>query len=204
MKVSISPRLALLIIASMFLFPLLLAWMMYSGSLEFKPGSTRNRGTLVDPPVSLDWAVSSLLPHESDDMSEPNQSIDVFEKHWVILKSIPAACDDLCLRKVSDLRQIHLASGHQQTRIRLALLLEESRPATQEQTLLEIYPKFHLLEDSSNQLSEMLRGIQGNLSIQPELSGSIFMIDPLGNIMMYYQANSDPNDVKKDLKRLLN
>ena len=44
MKFRISPRLALVIIASMFLLPLALAWLMYSGALEFNPVSTRNLG----------------------------------------------------------------------------------------------------------------------------------------------------------------
>jgi hypothetical protein len=34
-------------------------------------------------------------------------------------------------------------------------------------------------------------------------TGSRFLIDPMGNIMMLYAAGFDPNDLKKDLKRLL-
>ena len=33
--------------------------------------------------------------------------------------------------------------------------------------------------------------------------GSLYLLDPLGNIMMFYAAGFDPNDLKKDLKRLL-
>jgi hypothetical protein len=33
--------------------------------------------------------------------------------------------------------------------------------------------------------------------------GDIYLIDPLGNIMMYYAADADPNHIRKDLKRLL-
>jgi hypothetical protein len=33
--------------------------------------------------------------------------------------------------------------------------------------------------------------------------GNSYLVDPLGNIMMFYGADSDPNDLKKDLKRLL-
>jgi cytochrome oxidase Cu insertion factor (SCO1/SenC/PrrC family) len=203
MKFSLSPRLALLIIAAMFLLPLLLAWLMYSGSLDFKPTSTRNLGTLIEPPVPIDWTVTILLPGEANLAAGRDQGSVVFSEHWVILQPVPAGCDDPCLKEVSNLRQIHRASGRQQFRIRLALLLDESSPSDQAQTLLAIYPKFHLITDPSGLLSEALAGIQQNLSGQAGPAKGVYMIDPLGNIMMYYQAGSDPNYIKQDMKRLL-
>ena len=203
MKYSLSPRLALLIIAAMFLLPLLLAWLMYSGSLDFKPGSTRNLGTLVEPPVPIDWTVTDMLSGEAKLAAGLEQSIGVFNQHWVILQPVPSDCDDSCLKNVSNLRQIHRASGRQQSRIRLALLLEESSPAEQVQSLLAVYPQFHLIQDPSGLLWEALAGIQQNLSGQAGPARGVYMIDPLGNIMMYYAAGSDPNYIKQDLKRLL-
>jgi cytochrome oxidase Cu insertion factor (SCO1/SenC/PrrC family) len=203
MKFSLSPRLALLIIAAMFLLPLLLAWLMYSGSLDFKPTSTRNLGTLIEPPVPIDWTVTVLLSGETNLAVDPGQGIGVFDEHWVILQPVPAVCDDSCLKEVSNLRQIHRASGRQQFRIRLALLLDESSPADQAKSLLAIYPKFHLIRDPSGILSAALAGIQQNLSGQAGPAKGVYMIDPLGNIMMYYEAGSDPNYIKQDLKRLL-
>ncbi len=203
MKFSLSPRLALLIIAAMFLLPLLLAWLMYSGSLDFKPASTRNLGTLIEPPVPIDWTATVLLSGETNLAANPEQDIGVFDEHWVILQPVPAGCYDSCLKEVSNLRQIHRASGRQQFRIRLALLLDESSPADQAKSLLAIYPKFHLIRDPSSILSEALAGIQQNLSGQAGPAKGVYMIDPLGNIMMYYEAGSDPNYIKQDLKRLL-
>jgi hypothetical protein len=203
MKFSLSPRLALLIIAAMFLLPLLLAWLMYSGSLDFKPTSTRNFGTLIEPPVPIDWTGTVVLSGETNLAVNPGQGIGVFDEHWVILQPVPAGCDDSCLKEVSNLRQIHRASGRQQFRIRLALLLDESSPVGQAKSLLAIYPKFHLIRDPSGLLPEALAGIQQNLSGQAGPAKGVYMIDPLGNIMMYYEAGSDPNYIKQDLKRLL-
>jgi cytochrome oxidase Cu insertion factor (SCO1/SenC/PrrC family) len=144
-----------------------------------------------------------LLPGEANLAAGRDQGSVVFDEHWVILQPVPAGCDDSCLKEVSNLRQIHRASGRQQFRIRLALLLDESSPANQAQNLLAIYPKFHLITDPSGLLSETLAGIQQNLSGQAGPAKGVYMIDPLGNIMMYYQAGSDPNDIKQDMKRLL-
>lgn len=204
MKFSLSPRLALLIIAAMFLFPLLLAWLMYNGSPDFKPGSTRNLGTLVQPPVPIDWSATVSLPAEKHMAVEAEHSTGVFTEHWVILQPVPAGCNDSCLKRVSYLRQIHRAAGRQALRIRLALLLEDGSSTDQAQNLMAIYPQFHLIQDPSGRLWDVLAEIQQNLAGQAKPARGVYIIDPLGNIMMYYKTGSDPNHIKQDLKRLIN
>jgi hypothetical protein len=204
MKFSLSPRVTLLIIAAMFVFPLLLAWLMYSGSLDFKPGSSRNLGTLVEPPVPVDWTVTVMQAGNGTPAAENEQGSRVFDEHWVILLPVPVVCDNSCLNKAAELRQIHRASGRQQLRIRLALLLEEPSPADQVQSLLTIYPQFNLFKDPSGLLQEALGKIQQNLSRQAGPARGVYIIDPAGNIMMYYQTGNDPGFIKQDLKQLLN
>ena len=34
-------------------------------------------------------------------------------------------------------------------------------------------------------------------------SGSVFLVDPMGNLMMSYPATADPTDLRKDISRLL-
>ncbi len=203
MKFSLSPRIALLIIAAMFLFPLLLAWLMYNGSLDFKPGAPGNLGTLVQPPAPIDWSATTTLSAEKGAAVEAGHSAGIFAEHWVILQPVPAVCDDSCLKRVSYLRQIHRAAGRQALRIRLALLLEDSSSTDQAQNLLAIYPQFHLIRDPSGRLWDALAEIQQNLAGQSGPARGVYIIDPLGNIMMYYKTGSDPNYIKQDLKRLL-
>jgi peroxiredoxin len=203
MKFSLSPRLALLIIAALFVLPLVLAWLTYSGLLDFKPGSTRNLGQLVEPPLPVDWSVSATQPGDADLAAELEHGSGVFKGYWVILLPVPADCDDSCLKKVTGLRQIHRASGRQQMRIRLALLLDDSSPADQAQSLLAIYPQFNLIRDPSGLLWKALGRIQLKLAGQAGPARGVYIIDPLGNIMMYYEDSSDPEFIKQDLKRLL-
>jgi len=116
MKYRLSPRVALLIIAALFFLPLVLAWLMYSGTIEFRPHSTRNFGQLVHPPMPLTWA--GVHPDRSTD----GPLAGTFEGHWLILHAVPQPCGEDCLRDIADLRQVHRAAGRQQSRIRLALL----------------------------------------------------------------------------------
>ena len=191
MKTRLSPRISLVIIAAMFLLPLLLAWFMYNGTIEYQPSSTRNFGQLVEPPLPMSWENTMVIPDAGESESGPAQ---VFSDHWVILYSVPDPCLETCLQEVSSLRQIHRASGRHQARIRIALLMPNS--PDMESSLRDIYSEFHLISDPSSRLDATLEQAGGG-------ERSAYLIDPLGNIMMFYAAGTDPNHLKQDLKRLL-
>jgi hypothetical protein len=193
MKKRLSPRILLVIIAAMFLLPLMLAWFMYTGTIDYKPASTRNYGELVEPPLPLSWESIYLVnPAGGDPMSAPNE----LERHWVVLRPVPAACGESCEQEIIQLRQIHRAAGRNQSRIRIALLLEDSADAADISRIQGIYTEFNLITGPAGSLREIMRQASGDLT-------STYLVDPLGNIMMVYASGADPNHLKKDLKRLL-
>jgi hypothetical protein len=193
MKTKLSPRTTLVIIGAMFLLPLLLAWFMHSGTIEYRPASTRNLGTLVVPPVPISWEDTLLVPGADDSFSGPLQA---FSDHWVILYAVPYSCLENCLREVTNLRQIHRASGRHQSRIRIALLISDPNAVELHGTLRGIHSKFILIHAASGKPGMALEQASG-------ATGGAYLIDPLGNIMMAYETRADPNFLKQDLKRLL-
>lgn len=189
----LSPRITLLVIAAMFLLPLLLAWFMYSGTIEYKPAATRNLGNLVKPPVPLTWTDTRLISADGEPFGLTSE---VFEEHWVILYPVGNNCAQNCLDEITALRQIHRASGRHQSRILIALLMQEPENREMRDMLDEIYSSFYLLEDASGKTAEVL-------DQAATADSAVYLIDPLGNIMMTYDSGSDPNHLKQDLKRLL-
>jgi cytochrome oxidase Cu insertion factor (SCO1/SenC/PrrC family) len=69
--------------------------------------------------------------------------------------------------------------------------------------LQQMYADFHLLEDPAGGLWRTLETVAGRARFAQYASGATYLIDPLGNIMLFYAAGSDPGDLKTDLKRLL-
>jgi hypothetical protein len=196
MKLRLSPRVALLVIAALFILPLALAWLMYTGTIEFQPGATRNLGQLVQPPRPLSWQgvyLDGATEHSPD---------NAFAEHWLVLHAVPNPCADVCLRDIAGLRQVHLASGRQQSRIRLALL-HDLNDDDSARNLQAIYATFNLLENPDGSLWHTLHSVVQQAQPGAPARGSTYLIDPLGNIMMLYAAGYDPNDLKNDLKRLL-
>lgn len=189
----LSPRITLLVIAAMFLLPLLLAWFMYSGTIEYNPAATRNLGNLVKPPVPLDWTDTRLI---SGDGEPAGLASAALEEHWVIVYPVETDCAQDCLDEIIALRQIHRASGRHQSRILIALLIQEPENHEIRDRLSKIYSAFYLLEDGTGKTADALQR-----AAPPETA--VYLIDPLGNIMMTYDAGTDPNNLKQDLKRLL-
>ena len=189
MKRILSPRVALVVIAGMFVFPLILAWLMYSGVIEFNPVNTRNLGTLVRPAVPV--PLESLRPAEPQ--SAPMEEL---AGHWVVLYPLPHPCDTSCLDDVAALRQVHRASGKNLARIRL--LLVGAEPGHR---FLDVYPSFYLAAAGGAEFESRINSVAEKFAAQAE--GSLYLVDPLGNIMLFYAAGFDANDLKKDLKRLL-
>jgi hypothetical protein len=196
MRFKLTPRVALLLIAGLFFLPLAVAWMMHSGAIEYSPGSTRNFGELVKPPQPIAW------PGVSFDQDVGSGGENPFAGHWLVLHAVPNPCDEACLSHATDLRQVHRATGRDQSRIRLGLLHDLQDPAAALR-LQEIYSAFHLMEDPDGRLWATLDGVAGRGTAPGGSRGGIFLVDPLGNIIMVYAAGSDPNGLKKDLKRLL-
>ena len=196
MTFRLTPRVALVIIAALFFLPLALAWMMYTGTIDYRPGTTRNIGDLVEPPRPIAWAGIIIDGDPVTDGENP------FAEHWLILHAVPNPCLDDCVAAVTDLRQVHRASGREQPRIRLGLL-HDLQDSAASRRLLDIYAAFHLVENPDRRLWETLEGLAGQMPAAGGARGATFLVDPLGNIMMAYAAGSDPNGLKKDLKRLL-
>jgi hypothetical protein len=69
--------------------------------------------------------------------------------------------------------------------------------------LVAIYGKFSLLTNPSGSMLNVLQEIREPLKTSLNTGAGTYLIDPLGNIMMAYTADTDPNDIRLDLKRLL-
>ena len=189
-----SNRVKLLAILGLFVFPLALAALMYSGKLPLFSGETVNQGKLLQPLVPLDW--SSASPGSG------SQNSDDLLGSWVILLPLPETCEQDCLNKVIGIRQVHRASGREQHRIRLVLLTENPLAEKARQQYLGIYDQFTLISDSNLVLHHGLQTLAEQHQLEADTMIS-YLVDPLGNLMMAYDMPDSETRMSKDLKRLL-
>ncbi|HEY3073943.1 MAG TPA: cytochrome C oxidase subunit I [Burkholderiales bacterium] len=110
---------------------------------------------------------------------------------WVLVTFDAAACGAPCERKLYIVRQVRRAQGKDAERIeRLWLLTDGGKPRAE---LLAAIEGSHLA--SAN--AEWLKAFPG------APLEHIYLVDPLGNLMMRFPADADPSRMIKDLQRLL-
>ncbi|HTQ77352.1 MAG TPA: cytochrome C oxidase subunit I [Burkholderiales bacterium] len=167
-------RLKLLLIGAFFALPVAAAWVAWW--LDLSPGATSNYGTLVAPsPVAIP-AVREL------------------KGRWVLVQFDGGACDAACERKLYIMRQIRRAQGGDMQRVERLWFVTDG-----------VQPRARLLEAIAG--TRVVFGAGADGAGFPPGEGSvkdhIYLVDPLGNLMMRFPRDPDPSRMIKDLHHLL-
>jgi len=113
---------------------------------------------------------------------------------WLMLQIDSGACVEVCRQKLLYMRQARLAQGSGAERIKLVWILTDAispRPL-----LLRGYPGMHVLRVPEDvKLAEF--------PAERSSTEHIYVVDPLGNLMLRFPAAPDAGKMIKDLARLL-
>ncbi len=113
---------------------------------------------------------------------------------WVLLMVDSGHCDEFCRRKLFGLRQLRLTQGKDMQRIERAWLISDNVAPTA--AVVADFPGTWLIRAAG---SELL----GQLPAGGALADHIYLIDPLGNLVLRYPRDADPSGIIRDLVRLL-
>jgi hypothetical protein len=176
----------LLMLAVVFLGPILAALFLYYGPLEprWLSASGAHR-ELIDPPMAL--------PDDALRMLQVGQAPPGSPYRWGLIYARIAPCEEQCVQHLTRLREVHLALGRDSRRLRRAYFYAGPAPQVDaDQDLLLVPfdrpPGARVLKLLGE---ERIRG------------GRVYIVDPLGNIVASYPAGADQRALLEDLKRLL-
>lgn len=119
----------------------------------------------------------------------PVAGLEWLRGKWVLVMFDAGACDARCEEKLYFMRQVRRAQGKDMNRVeRLWVVTDGAKPRT-----------------------DIVPGIEGTLiHMQPVAAAfagpvieHIYLVDPLGNLMMRFPRDPDPSRMIKDLQRLL-
>jgi cytochrome oxidase Cu insertion factor (SCO1/SenC/PrrC family) len=182
-------------VALMFFAPLALSFYLYYGR-HWHPGGHVNAGELIDPARPLP---TLALPLAAPASGGAVQSDPQFLKgKWTFLYVQHGRCDDECLKALYDTRQVRLALDREMDRVQRVFVGDSECCDLKE--LLAAHPD--LIAIRAGSADEPL------LSLLPQRPGAlnshrIYLIDPLGNLMMFYAGDARPKGMLEDMKRLL-
>lgn len=153
------------------------------------PDETSNYGAILDPQRPVPPAEELRL---TDLDGKPVDLRDA-RGQWLLLTADQAACPESCARKLFIMRQSHASTGKNVVRIERVWLITDDAPVPE--LVQEAYFGTHMLRVSP----EQLRAFMGDDA--PE--DHIWVIDPLGNLMMRFPEDPDPSRLRRDIGKLL-
>jgi len=183
-------RLTLLAIIAVFVIPMVAAYL-------YRPsGDAGNYGTLIEPPRPLESFRMTGLSGEP-------AGLEALKGKWTLVYVGGERCGEVCRDKLYNIERARLTQGKHMDRVRSVYLAPASMEGrTVEETLVE-YQGLQGYLISRDQLAAMAPGFDWRGAAGPGVPERIYVIDPLGNLMMFYPGGAEPTGMRKDLKRLL-
>jgi hypothetical protein len=173
-------RMLLVGLAVLFFAPIALSFYLYYGHSALQPLGKVNRGVLVQPPRGL--AVGAL----------PTASTG----KWTLITVADGGCETLCLRQLYDTRQVRTALDRDMPRVqRVLVAIGDCCDAS---FLTREHPDLAIVHAAPD--APLLLGLRVDAATP---AGRIYVVDPLGNFMMWYAPDAPPKGLLEDMKRLL-
>jgi cytochrome oxidase Cu insertion factor (SCO1/SenC/PrrC family) len=134
----------------------------------------------------LGWSPGALSNYGELLDPKPVSGFESLRGKWVLVTFDAAACDAYCEKKLYFMRQVRRAQGKDMDRVE----------------------RLWVLTDAAQPRAELLAAIEGTRmqNLKPfdaRSADHIYLVDPMGNLMLRFPRDPDPSKMIKDLQRLL-
>lgn len=153
---------------------------------EFRPEGTVNYGELLEVRALQGQAreIEQNTIYRARDM----------RGKWSLITIDSGECDDYCQKKLYQMRQVRLVQNTEKERVERIWLIDDDLMPHQD-VKTEYAGTVLLSAKDSSLLGEFPADISPH--------DHIYVVDPMGNLMMRYPRDADPSRISKDLKLLL-
>lgn len=159
----------------------------YLAYFVWQPSHFKNYGELI-PQTPLP-ELEAVQTAADDPLAIPPKG------HWTLLMVDSGRCEASCQTKLWQMRQLRLTQGKDADRVSRAWLVDDGETPAPE--LLREYGGTVLIPGEGG------GGLAGRLPAERSPRDHLYLVDPLGNLMMRFPRDADPNRIKKDLIQLL-
>lgn len=186
-------------LAALFLLPLSIAFFTYYGT-AWRPAGRVNHGSLITParplpPVRLPRArLAGQVTAPAGRPAAPEAT--PFRGKWSLVYVGGGGCDSACRGALYVMRQTRLALNNDMPRVQRVFLV--SGDCCAGDFLAHEHAGLLVLDAAGSAAAPLLREFPA-----AQREHTLYIVDPLGNLMMSYDARQDPQGLLEDLKQLL-
>ena len=132
-------------------------------------------------------------------MSSNNDTVelDTLRRQWLLLVVTADECAESCESNLLKIRQLRLMQGRHMKRIRSIWIHSNANRVNSSEMMM----RYQGIESYYVE-SQALQKWQQALAISPQ-HNRIYIIDPVGNLILSYPEDADPGGIEKDIRRLL-
>lgn len=189
-------RTPLFILLAVSLAPVVFALLAYYvPALGLRPEGTSNYGQLIDPQRPIPSAARLALT----DTAGKAFDLESMRGQWLLMSADKAECPEECVRKLFILRNSHASQGKEVERLNRIWFVTDQAPIAP--VVEDAYRGTIVLRADPAQLAQWL--VPGSSDAQAELAKGMWIVDPLGNLMMVFPENAEPERVRTDIRTLL-
>jgi cytochrome oxidase Cu insertion factor (SCO1/SenC/PrrC family) len=183
LNMQLTSRSKFLFLMGVFMVPVVAAYVAYFG---WRPAGHTNYGDLLK--------VAPLQQTAGQSIDGTPFNLDTLHGKWVMVYVGGANCDADCAQQLYLMRQIRITQGKEQSRIeRLWVVTDSGVPDAE---LLRGHPGLHVWRPADAAFVAQFPAAQNR-------GAHIYLVDPLGNLMLRFPARPDAHRIMQDLRLLL-
>lgn len=164
----------------------------YFAYYVIRPEGRRNFGELINPQRPLPAMATQTLDGKVGQLT-------ALKDQWLLLSVAGGDCNTRCEQNLYFQRQLRESLGREKERLDRVWLVNDQAPVRE--VLLPALASATVLRVAPGDVAQWLEPAPGK-----RLQDHLFLVDPLGNLMMRFPANMDrvaAAKAKRDLERLL-
>ncbi len=187
-------RKVFLLMLTFFVVPIIVVILMYQ--FNWKPSGV-SAGELIKPARLLS------IPDLQTDKQEA-VTVAVFREKWSLVY-LADECTQVCIQKLSDMRQLHVSLYKDIPRTQRILITNTDNTAD----IKALFPDLLIINQPSEAIDRLVQQFvladkdASELNTNVMQDNHLYLVDPLGHLMMRYQPDVPLAQVRKDVARLL-
>ena len=183
MQAKTKNRLTILFTVLLFTAPVVVAYLLSSGLIDYQPEDTKNNGQFISPLIKV------------ADYSDAQWVLGL-DDHWTLIYRIPEVCDKQCQTIEHDLFTYRKTLGHRADKLNLMLIADGFNS--------EMPDQFPLVQKVSIADNESIKAMFNELSDDSLKAGKgMYVVAPEGYLMMAFTKENTTTEVTRDLSLLV-